>query len=65
MQRDNLQDRAIICRYNPTEPGDYLISVKWSGKHIYGSPFYIRIAESQEELEEFKQQISTYRVIEQ
>ncbi|CAF3716192.1 unnamed protein product [Rotaria sordida] len=61
MQREHLQDRTIICRYNPTEPGDYLISVKWSDEHVYGSPFHTHIFERQEELERFLHEQNAYR----
>ncbi|CAM4758481.1 unnamed protein product [Rotaria magnacalcarata] len=62
MQREHLQDRTIICRYNPTEPGDYLISVKWSDEHVYGSPFHTHIFERQEELERFLHEQNAYRL---
>jgi len=65
MERHHLQDRTIICRYNPTESGDYLISVKWSDEHVYGSPFYTRIFECQEELDQFKYELNTYHLIRQ
>jgi filamin len=57
MQREHLQDRRIICRYHPTESGDYVISVKWSGEHVYGSPFHTHIFESQEELDQFQHEL--------
>jgi filamin len=62
MQREHLQDRTIICRYNPTEPGDYLISVKWSDEHVYGSPFHTHIFERQEELERFLHEQNAFRL---
>jgi filamin len=61
MEREYLQDRTILCRYNPTESGDYLISIKWSGEHVYGSPFHTRIFECQEELDQFQYELNTYR----
>jgi filamin len=61
MERDYLQDRTILCRYNPTESGDYFISIKWSGEHVYGSPFHTRIFECQEELDQFQYELNTYR----
>ncbi|CAF1190968.1 unnamed protein product [Adineta steineri] len=65
MQREHLQDRTIICRYNPTEPGDYLISVKWSDEHVYGSPFHTHIFERQEELDRFLHEQNAYRLAQQ
>jgi cytosine/adenosine deaminase-related metal-dependent hydrolase len=62
MQREHLQDRTIICRYNPSEPGDYLISVKWSDEHVYGSPFHTHIFERQEELDRFIHEQNAYRL---
>lgn len=59
MERQILQDRTIMCRYNPTESGIYLISVKWSGEHVYGSPFHVHIFESQDQLDQYRQQLKT------
>lgn len=36
MQRDRHQDRTIHCKYDPREPGDYLVEVKWHGYHVPG-----------------------------
>ena len=62
MQREHLQDRTIICRYNPTEPGDYLISVKWSDEHVYGSPFHTHIFDRQEDLDRFLHEQNAFRL---
>ena len=56
MQRKSQKDRDILCRYDPVEPGDYIIQVKWSGDHVPGSPFHVRIAGSEDELRVFQQQ---------
>lgn len=61
MQREHLQDRTIICRYNPTEPGDYLISVKWSDEHVYGSPFHTHIFDREEDLDRFLREQIAFR----
>ena len=53
MQRDGQKDRCISCRYNPTEPGDYRVEVKWSGEHVPGSPFMVLIFDTQEELQRY------------
>ena len=44
-----------MCKYEPTEPGDYRIEVKWSGEHVPGSPFMVMIFDTQEELSRFLQ----------
>lgn len=61
MQREHLQDRTIVCRYNPTEAGDYIVSVKWSGEHVFGSPFHTHIFQSQEEFDLCRQELTEYR----
>jgi len=63
MERDPLRDRTIICQYNPSEPGDYLFSVKWSGEHVYGSPFHTHIFSTQQELDEYQHELNSYRLI--
>ena len=50
MHRETMNERTIKCRYNPSEPGRYIINVRWSGEHVPGSPFTVNIVESQEEL---------------
>lgn len=55
MQRENQKDRSIVCKYDPTEPGDYRIEVRWSGEHVPGSPFNVMIFDTQEELGRFVQ----------
>lgn len=53
MQRENQKDRTIFCKYDPTEPGDYRIEVKWAGEHVPGSPFFVMIFDTQEELNRY------------
>jgi filamin len=53
MQRESQRDRTILCRYDPTEVGDYILHIKWSGEHVPGSPFRVQIFDTQEELERF------------
>ena len=55
MQRENQKDRTIVCKYDPTEPGDYRIEVRWSGEHVPGSPFNVMVFDTQEELGRFVQ----------
>lgn len=42
-QKDSKDVRTLIARYFPRKPGDYLISILWSEKHIPGSPFKVKI----------------------
>ena len=42
---DQRDVRTLQAHYNPRKPGDYLVTIKWSEKHIPGSPFRVRIAE--------------------
>ncbi|CAH1244644.1 FLNA [Branchiostoma lanceolatum] len=54
MQPLSSKDRTIAVKYNPVEPGDYDIDVKWSDVHVPGSPFRVSIFETQDELDEFE-----------
>lgn len=58
MYRDSQRDRTILCRYDPTECGLYIISVKWSGVDVPGSPFHVHILDTQEELEQVLNDVS-------
>ncbi|XP_058054906.1 filamin-A [Anopheles bellator] len=53
MQRESQKDRTILCKYDPTEPGDYRVEVKWAGELVPGSPFPVLIFDTQEELKRF------------
>lgn len=55
MQRESPKDSTIVCKYDPCEPGDYRIEVKWSDEHVPGSPFTVMIFDTQEELNRFTQ----------
>ena len=35
--------RTLKAQYDPKEPGDYIIAIRWSGNHVPGSPFSINI----------------------
>ena len=35
--------RTLKGHYNPKEPGDYIVAVRWSGMHVPGSPFNVTI----------------------
>ncbi|KAL3847647.1 hypothetical protein ACJMK2_018549 [Sinanodonta woodiana] len=52
MYRDSQRDRTILCRYDPVETGLYIISVKWSGVDVPGSPFQVHLVDTQQELEQ-------------
>jgi len=51
MNKDPEHDRAIVCRYNPTEVGQYMLHIKWSDVHVPGSPFPVTIVDTLQELE--------------
>ncbi|XP_033250823.1 filamin-C-like isoform X2 [Drosophila miranda] len=57
MQRESQKDRTILCKYDPTEPGDYRVEVKWAGAFVPGSPFPVMIFDTEEELRRFLQGI--------
>lgn len=44
---------CIIFQYDPTEPGDYRVEVKWAGELVPGSPFQVMIFDTEEELRRF------------
>lgn len=35
MQRESQKDRTILCKFDPTEPGDYRVEVRWAGEGMY------------------------------
>jgi hypothetical protein len=53
MKRESQESKIITCKYHPNEAGDYLISVKWCGKDVKGSPFAVKIFKDQSELTRF------------
>ena len=50
MKRDREEERTILCRYDPEEPGEYIINIKWSGVHVTGSPFKVHVFDTKEAL---------------
>ncbi|KAH8233348.1 hypothetical protein KR026_007226 [Drosophila bipectinata] len=44
-------------QYDPTEPGDYRVEVKWAGEFVPGSPFPVMIFDTEEELRRYLQGI--------
>lgn len=59
MQRESAKDRTILCKFSPTEPGDYRVEVRWAGRHVPGSPFPVMIFDTQEELRRYLQASAT------
>jgi len=51
MTKDETRDRAIRVRYNPTEVGQYVLYIQWSGVHVPGSPFTVNIVDTRRELD--------------
>ena len=35
--------RTLLAQYHPRIPGEYVIFVRWSGVHVPGSPFTVKI----------------------
>nr|KAG5708293.1 hypothetical protein BaRGS_021227 [Batillaria attramentaria] len=56
MHRESDNERTITCSYNPTETGQYVINVRWSGEHVPGSPFTVNIVENKAELQNLLEQ---------
>ena len=40
---DQKNRRTLLANYNPTLPGEYLITIKWCEMHVPGSPFRVKI----------------------
>lgn len=55
MQRESQKDRTILCKYDPTEPGDYRVEVKWASELVPGSPFHVMIFDTEQELKRYVQ----------
>lgn len=41
--KDPLDVRTLEAKYNPPKAGDYLITIKWDGTNIPGSPFKVQV----------------------
>ena len=61
MQRESQRDRTILCRYDPTEVGEYTINIQWAGEPVRGSPFTAKIFDTKEELERYLAEASHSR----
>lgn len=44
------QGRKLLCNYNPTEIGLYVIHIKWSAQEIDISPILVYVFDTYEEL---------------
>lgn len=47
--------KSVSLQYDPTEPGDYRVEVKWAGELVPGSPFPVWIFDTEEELRRYAQ----------
>lgn len=43
LQIEDRGDGVIVCGYKPTEPGYYVLNVKFADHHIRGSPFTVKV----------------------
>ncbi|XP_054641647.1 filamin-B [Dunckerocampus dactyliophorus] len=43
IQTDDIEDGTCLVTYCPTEPGNYIVSIRFSDKHIPGSPFTVQV----------------------
>ncbi|XP_054866408.1 filamin-B isoform X1 [Amphiprion ocellaris] len=43
IQTEDLEDGTCGVTYCPTEPGNYIVSVRFSEEHVPGSPFSVRV----------------------
>lgn len=50
MRKDPRKDRVVLCKFNPTEVGEYWLNVLWSGEHVPGSPFKVVLVDTVEEM---------------
>nr|XP_055048216.1 filamin-C isoform X1 [Misgurnus anguillicaudatus] len=41
---EDVEDGTCKVKYCPTEPGNYIINIKFAEKHIPGSPFTVKVA---------------------
>lgn len=50
--------RTLVGHYNPKEGGEYVAAIRWSGVHVPGSPFTIRITNPEKPKKEKKEKAS-------
>lgn len=53
--------RTMKATYDPKQPGDYIIAIRWSGTNIPGSPFKINIRGPPKEKKEKKKKQPVHR----
>ena len=46
MSQDRKMKRTVLASYQPSYAGSYLVDVMWSGWHVPGSPFKVKIADN-------------------
>ena len=63
MKREREDERTILCRYDPEEPGEYIVNVRWSGVHVPGSPFKVNVFDTKEALMRHAQQTRQIELI--
>ena len=56
--KDDSDQRTLMGEYNPKEPGDYLVTIRWSGVDIPGSPFPVNVNDPEKELADAEAKIS-------
>jgi len=47
IKRDPEDDDVILGEFNPAQPGDYNLSLLWSGEHIPNSPYTVTVGDGQ------------------
>ncbi|KAK9529610.1 hypothetical protein VZT92_013690 [Zoarces viviparus] len=43
IQTDDIEDGTCRVTYCPTEPGNYIVSIRFAEQHVPGSPFTVRV----------------------
>ncbi|KAM6947498.1 filamin B a [Lycodopsis pacificus] len=43
IQTDDIEDGTCRVTYCPTEPGNYIVSIRFAEEHVPGSPFTVRV----------------------
>ncbi|KAF1391122.1 hypothetical protein PFLUV_G00038600 [Perca fluviatilis] len=43
IQTEDLEDGTCAVTYCPTEPGNYIVSIRFAEQHVPGSPFTVRV----------------------
>uniref|UniRef100_A0A667XC07 Filamin B n=1 Tax=Myripristis murdjan TaxID=586833 RepID=A0A667XC07_9TELE len=44
IQTEDMEDGTCRVSYCPTEPGNYIVSIRFAEEHVPGSPFTVRVA---------------------